>query len=204
MHVRLLESVGKQLHPSMTVAFDYWPKNSVGDVLDMILQMLEALEFIHEMKIAHRDAFRDNFVVQWHPESLLQKKGSVSRPRVARFSRETDPNEYSEEQCVTTGLPVVGSFGNPADYARPFPPECTTGYPYNAFKLDVWQLGSSLDDFKPNISSIDAVLESTRESDSAVRPRAGEALTSLKKIVDSMTPDSLAFAPLRVHSFATD
>ncbi|KAF4617190.1 hypothetical protein D9613_006219 [Agrocybe pediades] len=177
---------------SMTVAFDYWPKNSVGDVLDMILQMLEAsrtwllqaLEFIHEMKIAHRDAFRDNFVVQWHPESLLQKKGSVSRPRVYIIDFEAAiqfPAEYCEEQCVTTGLPVVGSYGDPADYARPYPPECTTGGPYNAFKLDIWQLGSSLEDFKPNISSIDAVLESMTESDSAARPRAVEALISLKK-----------------------
>ena len=25
----------------MSYAFDYWPKNSVGDIIDMLLQMLE-------------------------------------------------------------------------------------------------------------------------------------------------------------------
>ena len=57
----------------MTYLFGYWPNNSVGDIIDMLLQMLEvrvtlvrnislntylfilkALEFIHDMNIAHR------------------------------------------------------------------------------------------------------------------------------------------------------
>ena len=52
-------------------AFNFWPKNSVGDIIDMFMQMLEvgfnssrlsqrsfiylkALEFIHDLNIAHR------------------------------------------------------------------------------------------------------------------------------------------------------
>jgi serine/threonine protein kinase len=57
----------------MLDAFGYWPKNYVGDIIDMIMQMLEvsfylryiclsqysinylkALEFIHDLNIAHR------------------------------------------------------------------------------------------------------------------------------------------------------
>ena len=58
----------------MSYAFgDFWPNNSVGDIVDMLMQMLEvsftyvvsqnfiylfiylkALEFIHDMNIAHR------------------------------------------------------------------------------------------------------------------------------------------------------
>ena len=58
----------------MSYAFDHWPKNSVGDIIDMLMQMLEvsftyckicrlsqyssihlkALEFIHDLNIAHR------------------------------------------------------------------------------------------------------------------------------------------------------
>ena len=52
-------------------AFGFWPKNSAGDIVDMLMQMLEvsltydmsslilhsfskALEFIHGLNIAHR------------------------------------------------------------------------------------------------------------------------------------------------------
>ena len=55
----------------MSYAFGFWPNNSVGDIIDMLLQMLEvnfclltpqnfihlfvkALEFIHDLNIAHR------------------------------------------------------------------------------------------------------------------------------------------------------
>ena len=55
----------------MLFAFGLWPNNSVGDIIDMLMQMLEvsfifyvvsqfsfiyskALEFIHDLNIAHR------------------------------------------------------------------------------------------------------------------------------------------------------
>ncbi|KAJ6600775.1 hypothetical protein B0H10DRAFT_2320126, partial [Mycena sp. CBHHK59/15] len=52
-------------------AFGSWAKNSVGDVLDMLLQALEGLAFLHKLNIAHRDAFHDNLVVQWHPNHVV-------------------------------------------------------------------------------------------------------------------------------------
>ncbi|KIM74717.1 hypothetical protein PILCRDRAFT_695592 [Piloderma croceum F 1598] len=66
----------------MEEVFGYWPSNSVGDVMDMLLQALEALAFIHASNIAHRDAFHDNFLVQWHPESMRTMSIPASRPRV--------------------------------------------------------------------------------------------------------------------------
>lgn len=38
----------------MSEAYGAWAKNSAGDVVEMILQMLEALEFIHSQNVAHR------------------------------------------------------------------------------------------------------------------------------------------------------
>ena len=57
----------------MSYLFGYWPNNSVGDIIDILMQMLEvsftldmssldihsfvylkALEFIHDLNIAHR------------------------------------------------------------------------------------------------------------------------------------------------------
>ncbi|KAF9560899.1 hypothetical protein CPC08DRAFT_636081, partial [Agrocybe pediades] len=177
---------------SMTVAYNYWPKNSVGDLLDMTLQMLEALDFIHGLNIAHR----------WQLESLLEGKKTIGRPRVSLIDFENAiqfPPEYSEKQCIVSGHPIGGSFTDAAEYARPSPPECATGKPYNAFKLDVWQLGSSLKDFKTNITSIDGILDRLRQPDCVLRPRAGEAFDSLKKIGDSMSSDSLSFAPPKVR-----
>ncbi|KAF8815006.1 hypothetical protein BYT27DRAFT_7249494 [Phlegmacium glaucopus] len=123
-------------------AYDYWAQNSVGDVLEMIMQMLEALVFIHDLRITHRDAFHDNFVIQWHPESLATMTICL----------------LVHESMRLTGYPLGGSVTDPAKYARPHAPEFASGNPYTPFKLDVWQLGKSLENFKSTISAIDEVL----------------------------------------------
>ena len=126
--------------------------------------------FIHDLNIAHRvstllilypnsripircfqDAFRDNFVVQWHPESLRTMKVSFTRPRIYLIDFEVAvqfPMECPETERLSIGLPLGGSFTDPEQYARPHAPECASGIPYSPFKLDVWQLGISFSDFK--------------------------------------------------------
>ena len=126
--------------------------------------------FIHDLNIAHRvctlsfviflarifkfpcqDAFRDNFVIQWHPESLRTMKISFTRPRVYLIDFEVAiqfPSECPETERLSMGLPLGGSFTNPEKYARPHAPECAPGMAYSPFKLDVWQLGISFTDFK--------------------------------------------------------
>ena len=99
----------------------------------------------------HQDAFIDNFVVQWHPESLAAKKISVSRPRVYLIDFEVAiqfPEDCSPEERVCVGPPLGGSFPSPEMYNRQVPPEVESGKPYDPFKLDVWQLASSLHEFK--------------------------------------------------------
>jgi serine/threonine protein kinase len=122
---------------------------------------LKALEFIHDLNIAHRvstalylsfilrysmtlplrflqDAFYDNFVIQWHPESLRTMKVSICHPRVYLIDFETAvqfPAECPLSERVSVGHP----FGE--KYSRPHAPEFASGNPYNPFKLDVWQLG---------------------------------------------------------------
>ena len=135
---------------------------------------LKALAFIHDLNIAHRvstllilypnsripirycqDAFRDNFVVQWHPESLRTMKVSFTRPRVYLIDFEVAvqfPIECPETERLSIGLPLGGSFTDPEQYARPHAPECASGIHYSPFKLDVWQLGISFSDFKVRCS----------------------------------------------------
>ncbi|KAI0766336.1 hypothetical protein BD413DRAFT_570126 [Trametes elegans] len=57
-------------------------KNSVGDILDMLLQCLDALAYAHSLGIMHCDADKENFLVQWHPESLATMTVPIVRPRV--------------------------------------------------------------------------------------------------------------------------
>ncbi|KAI9069190.1 hypothetical protein FKP32DRAFT_1617567 [Trametes sanguinea] len=183
----------------MRDAYDGWPKNSVGDVLDMILQCLEALSFIHRMMIAHMDAFKDNFLVQWHPESLKTGRPPCSRPRVYLTDFEVAvmfPSEVLYEECRVSGFPTGGSY--PEDtklYARPVPPEVPSGNPYDPFKLDVWQFGTSLSDFKSTIPSIDRILEDVRLPSAAARPSSFDALRALSKVLADIAPNSLMIPP---------
>ncbi|KAF8815276.1 hypothetical protein BYT27DRAFT_6735503 [Phlegmacium glaucopus] len=182
-------------------AYDFWPKNSVGDIIEMLMQMLEALSFIHDLKIAHRDAFRDNFVIQWHPESLATMKISPSRPRVYLIDFEV-AIQFSPEcpidQCIMTGYPLGGSFTELEMYGRPHAPEFASGKAYSPFKLDVWQLGKSFEGFKSTIPAIDQILVDMIDPDADHRINATEALDKIRKIVNSMAPELLLIEPVLI------
>ncbi|KAF9560874.1 hypothetical protein CPC08DRAFT_689508 [Agrocybe pediades] len=179
-------------------AYDMWAKNSVGDVLEMLMQMLEALEFIHSLNIAHRDAWLDNFLVQWHPESMLKKDISPSRPRVYLIDFEVAvqfPSEYTEEQCLLRGLPLGGSFPDAKDYGRSIAPECETGELHSPFKLDIWQLGTALEHFRTTFSNINTILDGMIEENWRARKGAADTLKALKDEVYSIPPLMLLTGP---------
>ena len=73
----------------------------------------------------------------------------VSRPRVYLTDFELAimfPMDSTFEERLCVGPPLGGSI---PDYnARPMPPEVLSGKPYDPFKLDVWQLGTTFSDFK--------------------------------------------------------
>ncbi|KAF8958024.1 kinase-like domain-containing protein [Flammula alnicola] len=202
---------------SLSEMYDFWAKNSVGDVIEMIMQALEGLAFIHSLNIAHRDAFRDNFVIQWFPESLHIKKISPSRPRVYLIDFElavSFPEDLPHEECLSIGYPLCGSVPTIGDYGRPPAPEFVSGKPYSPFKSDVWQLGRSLADFRvcattssfyfelivpssqSTIPAIDEILSGMTESDPLLRMSAQEALDRLGNVVHSMPPASLHIEPV--------
>ena len=51
--------------------------------------------------------------------------------------------ECTPNNQVCTGLPIGTGF-TPENYARRHAPEFASGSPYNPFKLDIWQLGTSV------------------------------------------------------------
>jgi len=87
-----------------------------------------------------QDAFHDNWVLQWHPESLRDNKVAVSRPRVYLIDFETaielDP-ALGPQTCVGFPYEETSAIGG---YARPSCAEMKSGNSYDPFKVDVWQL----------------------------------------------------------------
>ncbi|KAH9913556.1 kinase-like domain-containing protein, partial [Epithele typhae] len=172
--------------------------NSVGDIVDIIMQCLEALNFLHLNGIAHRDAYKDNFLIDYYPQSLVTDPVRVGHPRVYLHDFEFAcgfPQDTPPEEQVCAG-PLYGgtvSKSTPADHRSS--PEVLTGEPYSPYKLDVWQLGTSFAEFKSTIPAIDTALERLREVDPSKRPTAYEALKELTDIVSSMAPKDLLIAP---------
>ncbi|KAI0692631.1 kinase-like domain-containing protein [Cerioporus squamosus] len=175
---------------NMSDCYGAWAKNSVGDIVDMITQALEALAFLHQLGIVHRDAEKDNFMVQWHPESLAAMQVPICRPRVFVIDFEAAhefPPHTPEEERRLVGPPWD-------DYLRDTAPEVAAG-PYDPFKVDVWQLAHSFSDFKSTVAEIDAVLETLRLDDPACRPTAVAARDQLAGIIHSLPPVSLLIPP---------
>ncbi|KAI9069070.1 hypothetical protein FKP32DRAFT_91347 [Trametes sanguinea] len=184
-------------------AYGSWAQNSVGDVIDMLRQCLEALSFLQAAGVAHRDAFKDNFLIQWHPESLLAGHTPHSVPRVYLTDFEVAmkfPEDATYEECVASGIPMDGSFpDDTTHYKRPVPPEVESGETYNAMKLDVWQLAKSFEDFKSTIAQIDKLLATMRDPDSTRRPASTLALSYLAEVLSSIPPKSLVIPPVIVQ-----
>ncbi|KAH9894851.1 hypothetical protein C8Q73DRAFT_691846 [Cubamyces lactineus] len=162
--------IGERLH----VCYASWLKNSVGDIINMVLQALEALSFVHEMNIAHRDADKANFLVQWHPESLA----TMQLPQGA-FCNDAD---YGE-----------GYLGK--EYLRDVAPEVKSGQPYDAYKADVWQFAASFADFQSTVPEIDEIMEAMRDPNPGSRLSSLEARDRLAAAFHSIPPKSLLIPP---------
>ncbi|CDO75227.1 hypothetical protein BN946_scf184895.g7 [Trametes cinnabarina] len=184
---------------TMTDAYGSWAENSVEDVINMILQCLETLGYLHSIGVAHRDAFKDNFLVQWHPESMSPRQLTVTRPRVILNDFETAvrfAQDVPSAERVCVGLPLSESF--PQGYTRPVPPEVASGKPYDPFKLDVWQFGQSLSDLKTTISELDDILTSLMDDNPLHRPKAVIAMKEIADVIVTILPNALKIAPVVV------
>ena len=124
------------------------------------------------------------------------------------FAPDCPPNSQ-----VCTGLPIGAGFAT-ENYARRHAPEFASGSPYNPFKLDIWQLGTSLvSQFqvrriryglyymsfmprpKAQIPAIDQILLDMTRDDPEHRTGAQVALDRLRNAVYSLPAESLLIQP---------
>ncbi|KAI4528024.1 hypothetical protein K523DRAFT_340378 [Schizophyllum commune Tattone D] len=161
------------------------------------------LAYIHSQGIAHRDAFKNNFLVQFFPESLKNGAVSISKPRVYLIDFEVAvqfPDDCPASERVCTGIPCTGSLANVSEYARPAIPEMLTGEPYDPFKLDVWQLASSFGEFDSTFEPVETLLDSMARDDPAGRLTADEAMARLRAFIEGIPPKALLIPPV-IHKF---
>ncbi|KAJ3493871.1 hypothetical protein NLJ89_g10919 [Agrocybe chaxingu] len=171
---------------SLLEAIDPCYMNSVEDVLYMVLQALEGIKHIHENRIAHRDLFLPNFMVEWMPESI-NERGGMTRPRVYIIDFETAvafPEDVPESQRMLSEVP----FPVP-EYSRQRAPEWREGQPYCPFRMDIWQLGSDLRDSYPTgIPEVDQLWADLAAEEPDQRPTAGEAMLRLDTLLRETPP----------------
>jgi hypothetical protein len=96
---------------------------------------------------SQQDLFLDNFLLDWHPQSLRSKRNSRPRVYIIDFETAVDFDADAKlEDCQITGSPF------PKDvYVRPLAPELDGDSPYCPFMLDIWQFGDGFRCFKVSI-----------------------------------------------------
>lgn len=99
-------------------------------------------EYITDEYVLLKDLFMDNFMVDFSPQSLLER--NWTRPRVYLIDFETAvhfPDDVHPSDRLTSGLPFPD-----AEYQRKRAPELLISelHPYCPFRLDMWQFGFDL------------------------------------------------------------
>ncbi|KAI0700983.1 kinase-like domain-containing protein [Cerioporus squamosus] len=176
------------------------PLTNVGEVIDLLDQMLEGLAFLHEHRIAHRDIAVQNVMMDARPlypegyHPVRQNYTPDAMYRISPLSRTDRPVRY---YYIDFGLSVqfppgaapyvVGDVGRDTDV-----PELSDTIPYNPFKVDVFALANLFyKEFYQQYNSMDFMTEllvPMRQPQPEARPTIEEALSRWKEIKANLHP----------------
>lgn len=127
------------------------PFTSPAQVVQALLQLLEAMQFLHENDVAHRDFCTNNLMLD--PSELFPEGFHVARPYLSRDGQTLGVNFRNRPDVspvryfvidfgLATHLPyrsgwvTTGVFG-----ADKTVPELSWETPYDPFKVDIYQFG---------------------------------------------------------------
>ncbi|TFY55847.1 hypothetical protein EVG20_g9171, partial [Dentipellis fragilis] len=174
------------------------PFSTIGEVFDMVEQALEGLEYLHELRIAHRDISIANIMMDanrifprgFHMDSDDQDtrgrelSGLRSRTRVGGVKYYII--DFGESMRFEPNDPVLIDMWSKAavhapetlEYGRP---------PYNPFKADIYTMGSSLkylsvQDYAPYFDILSLLFDTMMAEDPSGRPTASAALEKFRVI----------------------
>jgi hypothetical protein len=94
--------------------------------------------------------FLDNFLLDWHPESIHSRKQTRPRVYIIDFEMAVDfPSDSDSANRLVSGFPCP----KVEKYMRPQAPELMENSLYCPFKLDIWQFGTDLKCVKVNVTT---------------------------------------------------
>ncbi|KAJ7280209.1 kinase-like domain-containing protein [Mycena rebaudengoi] len=189
------------------------PFHCPAEVVEALQQYLEGLQFMHDNNISHFDIAPQNLMMD---EKRVVPSGShFFRPRTHTGFRGlfcwTDrclvgPVDY---YYLDFGLSMYFPRGSPARTTgglRTFPtiPELSGTKPYDPFKVDIYQLGLTIEQLikaYPALFPFAPVVTAMMDPAPAARPAPAESLARLNTIAARMGPKKLGRAMWKKNGF---
>ncbi|OSC97559.1 hypothetical protein PYCCODRAFT_1440077 [Trametes coccinea BRFM310] len=172
----------------------------IGDVVDFVSQMLEGLAFLHNHRVAHRDIAPQNVMMDgrslyphghhpvWRDRSPDAVEDLVPLPRIDHPVKYF----YVDFGLSVRFLPgqsslVVGDVGRDASV-----PELSSTVPYDAFKADIYALGTFFEQELlqryRGTEFLRPIVDSMKQREPARRPTANDLVDAFAKSRKSMNP----------------
>ncbi|EJD48803.1 hypothetical protein AURDEDRAFT_162263 [Auricularia subglabra TFB-10046 SS5] len=174
--------------------FDYVRLERVGEVVELLKQLLECLSFMHRHGVAHRDCTGLNIM----QDTRACFYGKRTHPIEACYSEDIQTMYDRDPEVVPTFYFI--DFGVSSRHEGPGPhlvtgvicrdktaPELSSTVPYDPFKLDIYLLGNHvLQKYLGrycNIEFLRPVLLAMTNVDPALRPTSEESLDLLQGVL---------------------
>ncbi|KAH9478402.1 hypothetical protein JR316_0008856 [Psilocybe cubensis] len=179
------------------------PFRHVREVLNALDQIMEGIVFLHEHRIAHRDACNLNFMMDptdvipsgfhfacdWHqPDGVtrIHFRDRCSFPQLRYYLI-----DFETAQIFPPNSFTIGRYGQVKDV-----PEMSETVPYDPFKLDVYQVGSlvkTLIELYEGLDFLVPLRDIMRCPNPELRPTASESLSRLCSIVSQLDQAYLSY-----------